>query len=207
MAARDGVALLLSVGLVLAACSDAPDAAGAGDAPRATPVPLAVDVQPAAAERGGGQEVVALQRQVITLQAELAAAKEQAEYYQGEAGRFQRGLDKCVGELNRVAGEAAAAPSYAPSAPRRGGTARVHTLSAPRVQIAGDSAIVTVTLWNAGDGAAAGNVELELVLNGQVVDSASEWVEISPRTDQVVAATFSVSPSEGTYSARVSLGF
>lgn len=151
--------------------------------------------------------MVGLQRQVIALQTQLQEAKEQADYYQSEAARFQRGLDKCVGELNRVAGEAAAAPAYAPSAPRRAAQARVHTLGAPRVQIVGDSAVVTVKVWNAGDGAAAGNVELELVLNGQVVDSSSEWVEISPRTDQVVTATFYVSPSEGTYSARANLGF
>lgn len=195
--------------LAAAACSGREVEEAASQGPRATPVPVVVDdtPRPVAAPSAGSSEVVGLQRQVIALQSQLQEAKEQADYYQGEAARFQRGLDKCVGELNRVAGEAAAAPAYAPSAPRRAAQARVHTLGAPRVQIIGDSAVVTVKVWNAGDGAAAGNVDLELVLNGQVVDSASEWVEISPRTDQVVTATFYVSPSEGTYSARARLGF
>lgn len=202
MNARGALAGLL---LALAACAPAGEPSPAAEL-AASPEP-APPAAPAPATAASGREVVGLQQQVIELQRQLAEAREQADYYQDEATRYQRGLDKCVGELNRVAGEAAAAPAYAPSAPRGAAQARVHTLGAPRVSIAGDSAIVTVKVWNAGDGPAAGNIELELVLDGQVVDSSSEWVELSPRTDQVVSATFYISPSEGTYSARARLGF
>jgi len=201
---RDAACVSLLAG-ILAACSGESSLEPVA-APPVSQAASTAAPPPVRDERRDG-ELAQARRQVAQLQAQVREQQDQIERAYAEAERFQRGLDKCVGELNRVADEAAAAASYAPATAPRAARGRVHTLGAPRVQIAGDSAIVTVKVWNAGDGAAAGNVDLELVLDGEVIDSSSEWVELSPRTDQVVTATFWISSREGTYSARARLGF
>lgn len=201
---RDAACVSLLAG-ILAACSGEPSLEPVAGPP-ATQSASAAAPPPIRDDRGGA-ELAQARRQIAQLEAQVREQQGQIERAHAEAERFQRGLDKCVGELNRVAGAAAAVQSYAPATAPRAARGRVHTLGAPRVQIAGDSAIVTVKVWNAGDGAAAGNVDLELVLDGEVIDSSSEWVELSPRTNQVVTATFWISPREGTYSARARLGF
>ena len=204
---RRGVLFALVV--LPVACSSptsAPEPAQA-PAPAAAPVSVADDSDDELARR-----LSAAAREIENLQAQVANQEQELQTAHTEIERWKGGLDKCVAKLNEVSADASAlsASAYAPpvsSGARRGGSTRVSTLGAPTISVTGDGAVVSVRLWNAGDADAAGNVEIELVVNGEVIDSTSEYVEISPRTDQVLTVNLSNRGREGNYSARVHLGF
>lgn len=200
--------LFLSLGLVVAvtACSaPAPEVAAPAE-PTAAPAAVVEDAADALRT-----ELARAQHEVVQLKNQLREQQGQIETAYAEAERYQRGLDRCVAKLNEVAADAhaRAAGAYAPpmTQGRSRGTARVSTLSAPWASIVGDSAVVSVRLWNGGDGDASGFVDLELVCAGSVVDSSREPVEISARTDATVSATLRTSGSESNCTGRARLSF
>lgn len=198
--------LFLSLGLVVAvtACSTpAPEVATPVE-PTAAPAAVVDDAADALRT-----ELARAKHEVVQLKNQLREQQEQMETAYAEAERYQGGLARCVAKLNEVAADAdaLAAASYAPAtgSGRGGGSARVSTLSAPQATVVGDTAAVSVRLWNGGDGDASGFVELELVCDGEVVDSSREHVEITARTDQTVATTLRA--RDGSCFARASLDF
>jgi hypothetical protein len=168
---------------------------------------------PASAPRddAAAAELARAQHRILQLENQLREQQGQIDEAYDNAQRYQQGLERCVAKLNTVAADADALASYVPApvvaAPSRGGSARVHTLSAPQISMVGDSAVVSVRIWNAGDGSGSGAVELELVCAGAVVDSSTEYVDISARTDQVVNATLRTGGSDGPCSGRAHLRF
>lgn len=197
-----GIALLLGCG-------------GAPPQPASTPPEPAATVAPVAVvdDRGAGlaAELARARHQVVQLEGQLREQQRQIETAYAEVERWKLGLDKCVTKLNEVSADTSAisAASYAPpvASGARGGAARVSTLSAPWASVVGDSAVVSVRLWNGGDADASGYVDLELVCGGEVVDSSREPVEISARTDQTVSANLRTSGAESNCSGRARLRF
>lgn len=137
-------------------------------------------------------------------------ARQIAQEQTAEKLRYQRGLDKAVGELNRVAQTTPPpAPSYVPPAPQRPRErARVSTLGAPYLQIMGDSIIVTGKLWNSSEVDAIGRYTVELLSDGRVVSDRTSNLDVPARTDFAYSETFHVSLSNNTtYSARIRLDY
>lgn len=173
--------------------------------PTATVVPVADGRADEQARRlaEAGRTITSLEAQVSDQEEQLAAAIAEIE-------RWRAGLDKCVAKLNEVSADTnpLAASTYAPPVAGGGssGRARVHTLGAPTASIVGDSAVVSVRLWNAGSGDATGTVELEIVCDGEVVDFSREPVEITARTDQIVTASLRARDGANC-SAKASLDF
>lgn len=189
--------LSLLVAAALAACQRS-----------APPPPAAMMPTPAATaaarEDAAAAEVGVLRAEVRSLRAQINALQLAAADAKGEAERYQAGLQRCVDELNSQSQAHAARPAYVPSAPEpRRPAARLSTLGAPDVQIVGDNVFVTGRVWNSGDGDASGRLYVELLRDGQVVDSATLALDVPARTDQAYSTTFRPLISNGTYSARV----
>lgn len=146
---------LLGPALLLVACSSpAPEAAA--PEPTAAPIEVADDSGDELARR-----LSAAARDIEDLKAQVADQEEELQTAYSDVERWKSGLDKCVNKLNEVSADtsAIAAASYAPpvASGARGGAARVSTLSAPWASVVGDSAVVSVRLWNGGDADASGS--------------------------------------------------
>lgn len=196
--------LLLVTLVALAACSQ-PEALPVAVA---SPQPTAPASTAAAVVTGTTDtaEADALRAQVRDLQQQVNALQLAETDAKAETAKYEAGLGRCVDELNRVSGEASqrAALSYAPARPvERAAQPRVSTLGAPDVQILAGAVHVTGRVWNSGDGDADGRLYVELLRDGQVIDSDVVPLEVAARTDQAYSAEFHPILSNGTYSARV----
>lgn len=198
---------LFAVALAAGCGLDPGDPPKLADLPPIHEAPAAVAVQEPAAAPAVAADPRTVDRmrlaeeRVRDLEAEIL-------HLESEVERFRQGLNRCVEKLNETSASAAA--TYSPparSSPRRGSPARVSTLSAPRISIVGDSAVVSVRVWNAGDEDASGTVELELVCGGNVVDSSIEHVDVTARTDQTVTAELRTGSAEGSCVGRANLRF
>jgi len=195
------------VALLLAGCIDdvTPEERTARDEAMQELIAKRVEAEErlAAREREMGRRIATLEAEVADLRSRLGEAETAATEAGAEAERYKAGLGKAVTELNRVA-EAPPQVRYisGAAAPRRS-AARVSTISAPWVQISGDVVIVTGKLWNSGDTDAVGRFTIELLRDGQVVDSAEQRLDVPARTDYAYSQTFHTNIREGTYSARV----
>lgn len=203
-------AVLVALACSLGACSSEPPApSGSISSEAAQKLILereAVRDAAAARERALLAQVASLQEENADLRAQLGLAEESAEQQAARAAQYEAGLGKAVEELNRVAqAPPAVQRSYAPA--QRATRANVSTLSAPWVQMAGENVVVSGKLWNSGEAGASGTLYVELLLNGQTVDEQSQPFEMGARTDQAWSATFRTSVREGTYSARVRMGY
>lgn len=187
--------------IALAACSrHAPPPA---ESPTAAAVAAPLREVVSVADTG---EIDALRAQLRDLQQQVNALQLAETDAKAEAAKYEAGLGRCVDELNRVSGEASqrAALSYAPARPvERAAQPRVSTLGAPDVQILAGAVHVTGRVWNSGDGDADGRLYVELLRDGQVIDSDVVPLEVAARTDQAYSAEFHPILSNGTYSARV----
>lgn len=162
--------------------------------PTAAPVEVAVGSDDA--------QLSALRAELRELRGQLNALQLAEADAKGEAEKYRAGLQRCVDELNSQA--RGARSTYIPSPdPTRAPQARLSTLGAPDVQIVGDNVFVTGKVWNSGDGDASGRLYVELLRDGQVVDSATLPLDVPARTDQAYSTTFRPLISNGTYSARV----
>ena len=172
-----------------------------------TPVPVAT-APPGVVERAdpgvSSAEADGLRTEVRELRQALNAAQLAQADARGEVERYQSGLARCVDELNRVASAQQTAARYVPSAPAApAAQPRLSTLGAPDVQIVGDNVYVTGRVWNSGDADARGRLYVELLRDGQVLDSSILPLDVPARTDQSYSATFRPLIANGTYSARV----
>lgn len=197
---------LLSGALALAFGACVPDPPRLEDAVVPTETAAAPAAAKARADSARGEPSAA---QVAELEQRLREQGDELAAAQAEVARWRAGLDKCVAKLNEVSADAAAQAAYqpAPEPARRREPARVHTLGAPTISLVDGDAFVTVRVWNAGDGDASGQVTLELVCGGRVVDSSSQYADITARTDQVVTANLRTIGADGTCSARAHLRF
>lgn len=203
--------LPLAGALLLGACGGDPPRPASGEVDPA--LARALDERDQAEHQAKRREAELLRR-IDALESDLATLRAERDDCQGQLGaasteaeRYQQGLGRAVDELNRVASSQRSAPASPSASPRAGGRARVSTLSAPWVQITDQQVTVTGKLWNAGDADALGSFTIELLRDGEVIDSAEQRLDVPARTDYAYSQTFSISPRDGTYSARVRLDY
>ena len=191
--------LVLAAALTLAACQRAAPPPPPAATPTAEPAAATREVASAVELGGLRAEVRELRAQVNSLQLAEADAK-------GEAEKYRAGLQRCVDELNSQA--RGARSTYIPSPdPTRAPQARLSTLGAPYVQISGDTVLVTGRIWNGGEGDADGRLEVELLRDGQTIDSKIIPLDVAARTDIAYSAEFHILIAKGTYSARVRMDY
>lgn len=152
-------------------------------------------------------EIEDLKRERDGLAAERDACQQELGVASADAQRFEEGLGRAVGELNRVAAAPTPAPPQAAPAERQRGRARVTTLGAPEVQVIDRIVNVSGRIWNAGESDASGTLIVELVFNGRVIDQAEQPLELSARTDGSYFQSFTITPRDGTLGARVRLDY
>lgn len=206
MSVRGGIVPLLAA-LLLVGCIDevTPEERAARDEVMQELIAKrdAAEEKLAARERELGRRIATLESENASLREQLGLAEQTAATSAAEAANYKSGLGKAVDELNRVT-EQQAKPRYLPMPQyERRPQARVSTLGAPYVQFLGDQVQVTGRLWNGGEGDARGRLSIELLLNGQVIDEATQNLDLPARTDQAYAQMFRVLMRDGTYSARV----
>ncbi|HQN40395.1 MAG TPA: hypothetical protein PLQ31_12815 [Thermoanaerobaculia bacterium] len=137
---------------------------------------------------------------------ELKVAKAERDAALAEAARFEQGLQRCVGELNRGTGRSAAqvaVPVVVPAAP----AARADLIAPwlPELQIVEDTIYVNAYVINRGSADADTQVTVDLLHNGQRVDSRAVSAWIPAGSTEMVSTTFRLRTGEvtGSYAARV----
>lgn len=138
---------------------------------------------------------------VATLRSLLEQSQREAAYWKGEAARYQKGAEACVAALNAAGG---AARSSAPATTAQpSGRARIVTYDAPTVQLLQDQVLVTGKLWNSGTADADGELIIELVHNGEVVERQDQHFFCAAGSDYAWSQSFRAwGDSSGTWSAR-----
>lgn len=202
MSARSALAI---VALAIACSKPAapPAASVAAVEPRPQPA-TAVAAENPSDDR---ETINALRLRVAQLEGDLESAKKALAASDEIGLRYKAGLEQAVAELNlrqaARSGERAVAYTAGAAAASRRDPARVMTLSAPEVQLAGDTMLVTGKLWNSGGTDAEGSIDIELLRDGTVYDTQSQSLFIAARTDVAYSASFNVVGTEGSWSARV----
>ena len=144
----------------------------------------------------------------------LADLSERLAAAEQERDRYREGLEQAVAELNRQSGKHQAelasgrGPGAAPTA-SSGGRSRgkVVPLADPDLTPLGDQMMVTGKVYNVGDADAEVTCLLELLRNGQRIDSTRFPMRVSAGATQPYSQTFAVRTAgrEGTYSARLAI--
>lgn len=140
----------------------------------------------AAVERQYQREIDELRAEVADLRGQLGMAQETAEEAADRAERFEAGLDRAVARLNEVSDEAAnaqrlaaanrAAAIYAPAEAERSGAGDLSYFSAPKLSIVENSIVASGRFYNGGDAPARGILYLDLVRDGEVLDTAEQRI-------------------------------
>jgi hypothetical protein len=84
----------------------------------------------------------------------------------------------------------AAPPVAAPSRPSYASRPAAKVWGEPKVHRYGSRAVVSFRIWNQGNETISSNVDVELYLNGEIVDSAGELVEVAPGDKRRFEVTF-----------------
>lgn len=141
------------------------------------------------------------------LSAQLTAAEE-------DRDRYRAGLEQAVAELNRVSGRNQAATELvaalagrtaapAPSSRTRG---KVVPLADPWLTPVGDQMTVSGKLYNVGDADTEVTCVLELLRDGERLDSARFVMRVAAGATQPYSQTFRFKPGlEGSYTARLTV--
>lgn len=168
------------------------------------PMPSRAAVAPSSEGDGAGDVVAELS----DLSQRLAAAE-------SERDQYRAGLDQAVAELNRLSGKhqadlaSAMAVSAAASAARSSGRyrGRVVPLLDPELAPLGDRVLVSGKLYNTGDDDAEVTCTLELLRDGQKIDSARFAMRVAAGATSPYSQyfRFPTGGQEATYSARLSI--
>lgn len=209
---RAGVLLL---GLLVGACGgEPPPPSGAISSEQAQKLILerdeARDVA-AAREHELQREIEGLRAEIADLRAQLGLAEESAEEAADRAARYEEGLGKAVQELNQVSQSAAAAKSIRPSvaAPRAARAPRpeISYYSDPRVSVVDRSVAAAGRLYNSGDAEAIGTLYVELLRNGEVIDTRDQPFRVGANSWASWQEEFQITPSGATVSVRARMEF
>lgn len=133
---------------------------------------------------------------------QLEACREETARVELEAQRNRQGLQRCVEELNRVSG-AGSRFQLPPTPPATRRSRPVRTLAAPRVQIAGEQAIVSARLWNPAEDDQQVTIEVTLLVDGEVEDTRTQQILVPAGGDHALAVSFPWRGETGTLSGRV----
>jgi hypothetical protein len=157
------------------------------------------------------------------LESELERAMAEAREKRAEAERYHAGLGRCVATLNAaqkerrivVEGSGRSAPPGTASifprssiepkspAPQPRPLRPVRTLSAPDVDVAGESIVVSARLWNPEPVERHIQVEIAVTVDGVTRDTELQSLTIPASGAHAVAATFHLRSYRGTIAGRV----
>lgn len=152
-------------------------------------------------------EIAALRSEVAELRSQLGMAEETAEQAAVRAAQYEEGLGKAVERLNQVSQEAtnaqrlvaanhAAAETYRQAArTQREPSADLSYFTAPRLSIVENSIMASGRFYNSGDGPARGVLYLDLVRNGEVIDTAEQRILANQKSWGTWQQEFHATPS------------
>ena len=125
---------------------------------------------------------------------------------QADLARYRAGLERAVAELN-ARGVTAQLPP--PSRPRPAAdTGFISSRLGPTLQILGDRILVTGELWSYRNTTSAVRLHLDLLEDGNPIDSADLQLQVPANTDQTYSYTFYLNPIDGrVYSARADVDY
>lgn len=139
---------------------------------------------------------------------ELKVARAERDAALAEAARLEQELQRYAGRRSH-GGDRSAPPAAPPLVVPVGAPARAELVAPwlPELQIVADSVYVNAYVLNRGSADADTQVTIDLLHDGQRVDSRAVSVLISAGSSEMVSTTFRLGTSEviGSYAARVRL--
>lgn len=186
--------------------------------PETAAVEAAVTPAPAAGPAAGDarqalrEENLALKVRAAELEAAVYRLEKKVSTAAAETARYRDGLERAVAALNQRSSTASAPP---PRSTRRSRSSRSSGTTTKRIgrirgktrlQVLGDEILVTATLKNSRAEAVSGPLTIELLRDGQVVDTADTLLTLPPRGQGHHQHRFVVSGFDAeTYKARAYL--